>query len=119
MDTTTNTIIGVSLEHGANQESNNTLIILDTNIGDDKRMLFCSTDREDCCTNELISFGAWFLPNGSEVKAPYVTLGNQTLGLSIMSGREMPGIYHCEMMDINNVSDYLYVGIYPENEGML
>ena len=119
MDTTTNTIIGVSLEHGAKQQSNNTLIILDTNIGDDERMLFCSTDIEDCCTNELISFGEWFRPNGSEVGSPNVTSGNQTLGLSIMIGSEMPGIYHCEMMDLNNVTHYLYVGIYPENEGML
>ena len=27
------------------------------------------------------------------------------------------GVYHCEMMDKNNITHYLYIGIYPENEG--
>ena len=28
------------------------------------------------------------------------------------------GVYHCEMMDKQNVTHYLYVGIYLENEGI-
>ena len=81
-------------------------------------MLICSTDREDSCSNELIRVGGWFQPSGSKVESPNVTFGNQTLGLSLMFGREMPGIYHCELMDVKNVTHYLYVGIYPENEGI-
>ena len=80
-------------------------------------MLLCSTDREDCCSNEFTSVGGWFQPSGSKVESPNVTFGNQTLGLSLMFGGEMPGIYHCEMVDVKNVTHYLYVGIYPESEG--
>ena len=90
------------------------------NIGE---TLFCSTDREDCC-NEFNNAGNWFLPNGSQVltstntQSLYLILGNQTVGLNIMNSPELPiGIYHCEMMDRNNVTHYLYAGIYPENEG--
>ena len=116
-------IAGVKLEHGPNKESNNTLITLD-DIGERERILFCSTDREDCCTNELNIGGHWFLPNGSKVLSRidtqpfYIVLGNQTVGLNIMNSSELPiGIYHCEMTDKKNVTHYLYAGIYPENEG--
>ena len=46
-------------------------------------------------------------------------LGYQTVGLSITNGPELPtGIYYCEIMDRNNVTHYLYAGIYPESEGI-
>ena len=87
--------------------------------------LFCSTDREDCCTNELSITGNWFLPNGSNVtlesniQSLSIALGNQTVGLNIMNIAELSsGIYHCEMMDRENVTHHLYAGIYPEGEGM-
>ena len=117
-------IVGVNLEHGPNKESNNTLITSD-DIGERERTLFCSTDREDCCTDELNIGGYWFLPNGSKVLSRidtqpfYIILGNQSVGLNIMNSSELPtGIYHCEMKDKNNVTHYLYAGIYPENEGI-
>ena len=120
---------GVRLEHGPNQESNNTLITVGS-IGEGKKALFCSTDREDCCTNEYNIAGNWFLPNGSQVLSANNTqsfynmmLGNQTVGLHInmnaSNGLELlTGIYHCEMTDEKNVTRYLYAGIYPEDEGM-
>ena len=92
------------------------------NIGPDA--LFCSTDREDCCTDEFSIAGNWFLPNGSKVSTTniqslHITLGNQIVGLNITNSPEVPiGIYHCEMMDRENVTHYLHAGIYPENEGM-
>ena len=87
--------------------------------------LFCSTDREDCCTesDELNITGNWFLPNGSNLsvnnpQSLHITFGNQTVGLNITNGPELPtGIYHCEMMDKKDITHYLYAGIYPENEG--
>ena len=116
--------IGVKLEHGPNQENNNTLITVGS-IGEGEETLFCSTDREDCCAADEFSIaGNWFLPNGSKVllttntPSLHITLGNQTVGLNIMSPEVPTGIYHCEMMDINDVTHYLYVGIYFENEGM-
>ena len=98
-------------------------------IGKGDRALFCSTDRNDCCDNEPDIHGNWFLPNGSKVlatnnthfEAAYVTRGNQTVGLNCVNNNnslELPsGIYHCGMMDKNNITHHLYVGIYHENEG--
>jgi hypothetical protein len=86
--------------------------------------LFCSTDREKCCFDEFNIPGRWFLPNGSEIspsttntQSLHIALGNQTLGLNISP--DLPtGIYHCEMMDRENVTHHLYAGIYPEDEGV-
>ena len=89
--------------------------------------MFCSTDREDCCNiHEYNIAGNWFLPDGSNVSSTsntqsllHIKLGYQTVGLSITNGPELPtGIYYCEMMDRNNVTHYLYAGIYPESEGI-
>ena len=86
---------------------------------------FCSTDREDCCSNEFSIAGNWFLPNGSQIltttstQSLHVILGDQIVGLNITNSPDLPaGIYHCEMMNKKNVTHYLYAGIYPENEGM-
>ena len=49
----------------------------------------------------------------------HITLGIQTVGLNITNSPKLPiGIYHCEMMDRENVTHYLYAGIYLENEDM-
>ena len=92
--------------------------------GDEEKALFCSTDRRNCCNDELNLPGSWLLPNGSEISSTtntqslHITLGNQTMGLNISP--ELPsGIYHCEMMDRENITHHLYAGIYPEGEGML
>ena len=82
--------------------------------------LFCSTDRENCCVDEFNIPGSWFLPSGSKIsnnQSLHITLGNQTVGLNI-SPDSPSGIYHCEMMDRDNVMHHLYAGIYHENEGM-
>ena len=107
------------MEYGPYQESNNTLITM-TGTQEDEIVLFCSTDRETCCTDE----GKWFLPNGSNItlemniQSLFITSRNQTVGLNITNNAELPsGIYHCEMMDRDNVTHHLYAGIYPENEG--
>ena len=104
------------------------------NIGEGESALFCSTDRSDCCDNESDIHGNWFLPNGSKILATnnthfdavYVIRGNQTVGLNrdrvnnnnVNNSLELStGVYHCEMMDKNNITHHLYVGIYHENEG--
>ena len=91
----------------------------------EKALLFCSTDRRNCCNDELNLPGSWFLPNGSEISSTtnaqslYITLGNQAMGLNISPEFELPsGIYHCEMMDRENITHHLYAGIYSEGEGM-
>ena len=119
-------LIGVNLEYGPNREKNNTLITADSIVYEEsKRELVCSTDREDCCVDEFNIPGNWFLPNGSKISSTtntqslHITLGNQNMGLNITNSHEVPiGIYHCEMMDRENVTHYLYAGIYPEDKGM-
>ena len=92
---------------------------------EDKIVLVCSTDRENCCTDEFSISGKWFLPNGSNItlktniQSLSILLGNQTVGLNITNNTELPtGIYHCEIVDRDNVTHHLYAGIYPEDEGM-
>ena len=97
-------------------------------IGEGESALFCSTDREHCCIDNISIAESWFLPNGSKVptddtQSLFMTLGNQTVGLNVMNTNSdlelSTGIYHCEMRDKENLSfiHYLYVGIYPKNEG--
>jgi hypothetical protein len=88
---------------------------------ENENVLFCSTDRKN---DEFNIHGSWFLPNGSKISLStyntrilHTVLGNQTVGLNISP--DLPtGIYHCEMMDRENVTHHLYAGIYPEDEGM-
>ena len=112
------------MEYGPYQESNNTLITV-SGTQEDEMVLFCSTDRETCYTDEFRVSGKWFLPNGSNItleiniQSLFIILGNQTVGLNITNSTELPsGIYHCEMMDRENVTHHLYAGIYPEDEGV-
>jgi hypothetical protein len=86
---------------------------------EDENVLFCSTDRQN---NEFNIPGSWFLPNGTKLLSTttntHIALGNQTVGLNI-SPSLPTGIYHCEMMDRDNVTHHLYAGIYPENGGII
>ena len=96
-------------------------------IGEDSEALICATDKETCCTVEFDAVGNWYMPNGSQImqqvndsRVFYVSRGNQTVELNYVgaSDREVPtGIYHCEIADKNNVINYLYIGIYPQNKG--
>ena len=87
--------------------------------------LFCSTDREKCCVKEFNIPGSWFLPNGSKISSSStntslynIALGDQTVGLNISP--DLPrGLYHCEMMDRDNMTHHLYAGIYLEDEGTM
>ena len=93
----------------------------------EERVLFCSTDREKINDEFNNIPGSWFLPKGTKISSStsntqslHITLGNQTVGLNIMNSAELPvGIYHCEMMDRDNVTHHLYAGIYHENEGII
>ena len=85
---------------------------------EEDNVLSCSTDRENCCVDEFNIPGSWFLANGSKIisQSLHITLGNQIVGLNVSP--DLPsGIYHCEMMDRENVTHHLYAGIYPEDEG--
>ena len=103
--------IGVSLEHGTDTKSNNTLITVTVdNIG---VALFCLTDREDCCNDDFNNTaGDWFLPNASKITASsdtqplHISFGNRSVGLNFNFNTsnispELPvGIYYCKMSDM-------------------
>ena len=114
--------LGVKLEYGPNRESNNTLITSNSTQNDEE-VLYCSTDRDN---DEFNIPGSWFLPNGSKITSStvintrllHIAFRNQTVGLNIIP--DLPsGIYHCEMMDRDNITHHLYAGIYSEDEGIM
>ena len=124
----TNVFSGVRLELGPNELSNNTLLTAD-DIGEAEEALFCATDRKGCCINESSDHSKWFLPNRLRIESTntsqtlYMSLENQAVRLNRVNNSnsdELPvGVYHCEMMDENNITHYLYVGIYLEDEGII
>ena len=114
----------MSLEYGPKQLKNNSLITTDDIRNE---TLFCVTDRPSCCSTE--SNGHWYLPNGtklaqltSNTQSLFVSSENQTLGLNLQNVSDhmlSTGIYHCEIFDEKNITNHLYVGIYPQHEGSL
>ena len=101
---------------------NNSLVTLN-DLGE---ALFCATDSRTCCTAESEQDGNWYTPSGSNIdqlidnrtQGFYVSRNNQTVGLNYVNVSDIPsGIYHCEIADANNITNHLYVGIYPQEEG--
>ena len=90
----------------------------------------CSTDRKDCCANSSSDIGRWYLPNGTMISDLMISNSSETFSISLgyqivglnFSNNNIPtgqssGIYHCEMMDDNDMINHLYVGIYLQNKG--
>ena len=88
------------------------------------------TDQPACCSRYYIGetgsiLGNWFFPNGTRVFNFYAT-GTQwdfyrTRGQMIVymhrrRGGEN-GIYHCEVPDIMNVAQTIYIGVYTASAG--
>ena len=104
---------------------NNSIVTL-SDIGEDSEALFCATDSRTCCTTESEDDGNWYSPNGSKIgpqtlnssQALYTSWNNHTIGLNYVDVSDIAsGIYHCEIADDNNITNHLYVGIYPQEEG--
>ena len=117
--------LGVTLEHGPRRLMNNSIVILN-DIGEDSEALFCATDSRTCCSAESEDDGNWYSPNGSKIgpqtinssQALYISWNNHTIGLNYVNISDIAsGIYHCELADNNNITNHLYVGIYPQEEG--
>ena len=104
---------------------NNSIVTLNE-IGEASEALICASDRRTCCTAESEDDGYWYSPNGSKIGpqidnstlALYVSRNNHTVGLNYVNVSDIPsGIYRCEIADVNNVANHLYVGIYPQEQG--
>ena len=102
---------------------NNSLVILE-DIGVGVGALLCVTDQPACCRPSfwLSAFGNWFYPNGTRVPSSSLqwdmhrTRGHMVIFLQRRRGGAK-GIYHCVILDAMNVSQTIYIGVYPAETG--
>lgn len=90
-------------------------------IGEGHDSLFCLSNKENCC--EATSSSGWVFPNGSAVndmpEHGHVYQGRRknTNLLQHHSGTpNVSGIFHCNVVDANNKSQHLYIGIYSQSK---
>ena len=105
---------------------NNSLVTLE-DIGENDTALLCMTDLTPCCrpphtgTNGTV-LGNWFFPNGSRVNNKGVQLDfyrDREQMVVRMNRRRggVNGIYRCEIPDLTNITQTVYIGVYAENTG--
>lgn len=105
---------GVELVWQGETLPNNSLV--DTANITESTPLTCSTRLTPCCSE---GEGTWRLPNGTELtedanNTAYVTRGNQSITLNWANGIvASPGIYSCSLPNMDNVTETVYVGLYP------
>ena len=90
----------------------------DIGKGDDS--LLCMTNFTACCQEH--EFGECFFPNEAQVPSNgsqlnmYKTSGHMVVRLNRRrSGEE--GIYRCEIPDLKNVNQNIYIGVYSAGSG--
>lgn len=94
-------------------------------IGLGQAALLCFTNNTDCCDHSNIEVGQWFFPDGSvigdEAGAVEINRNSSVLGLNRRSNNiTFPvGIFQCEIPDINETVQNIFIGIYPTGLGML
>ena len=98
-------------------------------IGEDGDALLCITNFTACCrppyTDDNVSvIGNWFFPNGTRVFSKHVqsdlyrSRDQMVVRLDRRRGGE-DGIYHCKIPDAMNVTQTIYIGMYPASSGKL
>ena len=108
--------------------SNNSIVTI-TDIGSGTNALYCFTNRSGCCRFEDGGInGEWFLPNRNQVD------GNGRLSTLDFSRNRGPsavllnrrnnamgpiGLYRCEVLDVRDIVQSIYVGLYISNRGQL
>ena len=98
---------------------NNSLVTLEDIGESDDDALLCRTNLTTCCKIPYgPSVGNWFLPNGSRVPsndntntAFYRTRGKMAVYLK-HTGGGVEGNYRCEIPDLMNVIQTMYIGVY-------
>ena len=88
--------------------------------------LLCRTNLTACCRPPYSGAGSatgnWFFPNGSRVPSTdtqwdfYRTRGQMELALQRRRGG-VDGIYSCEILDLMNVTQTIYIGVYTAGTG--
>ena len=95
-------------------------------IGEDNNALLCLTNYTSCCDTANGLFGEWYNPDLSVVqirgageslyrnrRASLVRL-NRQLDVSMVTS----GIYRCEILAGASLSEDVYVGLYPPDQGV-
>ena len=96
-------------------------------IGEGDGALVCITNLTACCrppyTGEMrYATGNWFFPNGTRVPSSgsqsdfHRTRGQMVIRMHRRRGGE-DGIYHCEIPDAENVTQFIYIGVYSASTG--
>ena len=118
---------GVSFWLRGKTYQNNSLVTLE-DIGEGVGALLCVTDQPACCQPSYsdsigpAALGNWFFPNGTRVPSSDVywdmhrTRGHMVVFLQRRRGG-VEGIYHCVILDAMNVSQTIYIGVYPAEAG--
>ena len=95
-------------------------------IGQGDDALDCRTNQSACCkrpyTGNGSSSGNWFFPNGTKVPGSgkmwnfYRDRGQMVVFLNRRRGG-VEGIYRCEIPDLMNVTQTIYIGVYTTSAG--
>ena len=102
---------------------NNSLVTLE-DIGENNNSLFCMTQLLACCRQSHAGsvLGNWLFPNETRVPSSankwdfYRARGQSVVRLHRRRGG-MEGIYHCEIPDLMNVIQIMYIGMYSASTG--
>ena len=110
---------------------NNSLVKLE-DVGEGVDALLCVTDQLACCgplyTGAMgVVRGSWYFPNGTRVPSETdVTSGllwdffrtrGQSLVLMHRRRGGVAGIYRCDIPDIVNVTQTIYIGLFTASTG--
>ncbi len=110
---------------GSTKLSNNSLITLRELNESNNLNLTCVTENTMCCSES--QYIGWKFPNGSNIEqnhtgqsGVYTSVQNRSIILHVTSEvlAVLPtGIYTCNIIDLGNTSNPLYIGIFEESEG--
>ena len=105
---------------------NNSIITLH-DIGEESKSLFCITNNTKCCKKDGTfikdALGNWYFPDESAIPTGntnnfYKNRGPSVVRLHRRQNASGPnGIYHCTIPDNNEISQSIFVGIYPMGDG--
>ena len=104
---------------------NNSIITFE-NIGEGSNSLFCFTNLSSCCRkydNGMRALGNWYFPDESALEPERANNFYKNRGPSVVRLHKKPsitsptGIYRCDIPDDNGVSQSIFVGVYPMEQG--
>ena len=114
---------GVVLFHNGSFLLNNSIINMDE-IGEGAMSLLCFTNKLDCCGEVPLRNGEWYFPNESRVPVQnegviYRDRGASVVRINWRNYHNPPtGVFRCQIPDMNDTMQNIFVGVYPRNAGI-